>query len=193
MQYRATDNARTVLRTIHGSHLYGLAHEGSDTDTYEVVLFDRPGLKHYAHRDKKTDHLVLSFDRFLEMAGRGVPQALEALWSPYAEVDKAFAPVFSSLRPEYYETIDRHARTVRNFSHNSGGRTGAAATRVSNTKLMRHALRLLLNAEAFRTHGRFSPALNEDQIAWVKTTAERDDVLDLIDERVARLPRRRSA
>lgn len=30
-----------ILSTVHGSRLYGLAHSGSDYDTYEVVLQGR--------------------------------------------------------------------------------------------------------------------------------------------------------
>lgn len=87
----------TVLSTVHGSHLYGLAHANSDLDTYEVVV---GGDKNFARQsNRETDALRLHLSRFQRSVRDGVPQALEALFSPVAEYDGDYAPFLRGATP----------------------------------------------------------------------------------------------
>ena len=68
-----------VFRTVHGSHLYGLAHEGSDMDTFIVTFEDRG-------RARQTmtgldDTVRVGWRTFLERAMSGSHQSCEALFS----------------------------------------------------------------------------------------------------------------
>lgn len=67
----------TILKTIHGSHLYGLARENSGLDTYEVFI---GGDKRRAEQrlDGQDDIVRIHLDRFLDQVNKGVSQALEA-------------------------------------------------------------------------------------------------------------------
>ena len=172
----------SVLETIHGSHLYGLAHASSDVDSYLVLLEPKGFAKQVKHGDD--DSLVISLDRFVEQIGLGVPQALEALWSPVAEIPREWRPFLSSLQPGRSDTIQRFRRTIVNFALCRGGRTGAAARQISQVKLHRHALRLLLELEDFCEHGHFSPTLTPDRVGWVKKTAEMESFEELLMPRV---------
>lgn len=160
-----------VLQTIHGSHLYGLAHEQSDVDTYQVTTDVD---SRFAHQNKEGDNdtLTISLGRFTEQVAQGVPQALEALWSPHATIAPEWAPFIRALNPSITETTMRYRHTIRNFAFNNGGRTGAARTRVDAVKLKRHALRLTLNLKDLNTTGRFNPHLTSTQTEWVKTMAD---------------------
>ena len=70
---------RELLRSIHGSHLYGLAHANSDNDTYIVV--DQGTRRAKQKIVGKEDVTVLTLGEFARQIHKGVPQALEALYS----------------------------------------------------------------------------------------------------------------
>jgi hypothetical protein len=167
----------TVLKTIHGSHLYGLDHPDSDCDTYCVVL---NGNKHYARQTKhgEDDRMVISFERFIEQVASGVPQALEALYSPVARIDPRWAPFLSGLRPGLIEAQMRYRRTIINFGFHRGGRTGTAAITADQRKLRRHAVRLTANLENLLTQGSFNPRLTPKERAHVKSLPEETDYED---------------
>lgn len=133
---------KTLFETIHGSHLYGLAHAESDVDTYRVVL-DKVKNKHTISGDQ--DVTVVSLDKFLLQAGKGNPQALEAMFSPIPTLDEISA-LRSSFRPNLGQTIHTYSRTIRNFSH-------------GNRKQQRHALRLAINVNDLYEHGYFNPMI----------------------------------
>lgn len=167
----------TVLRTIHGSHLYGLANEHSDNDNYEVFLGGYGTMKRYAeqHVDEHgEDLIVIHLDRFIQNVNRGAPQALEALFSTEAYIDPRYAPLLQALRPSRYATYDRYRRTALNFGLSHGGRSAARASRDSDYdrfKLARHALRLTLNLNDFMLHGFFNPTLSADEAEYITTLA----------------------
>lgn len=133
---------KTIFETIHGSHLYGLAHAGSDVDTYRVIL-DKVKNKHTISGDQ--DVTVVSLDKFLLQAGKGNPQALEAMFSPIPSLDEISA-LRSAFRPNLAETIHTYSRTIRNFSH-------------GDRKQQRHALRLAINVNDLYKYGYFNPML----------------------------------
>lgn len=165
---------RALLTTVHGSHLYGLDHQGSDLDTYSVILGRHPNFARQVKRGDD-DQMTLSLNRFAQMVESGVPQALEALWSPSAMIDPDYRPYLSALRPGFHETRMRYRRTILNFAFGQGGRTGSAAERVNPQKLRRHALRLALNLADYSRFGRFNPSLTPTDRLWVLTSADDPD------------------
>lgn len=144
-------NGNELLTTVHGSHLYGLAHAGSDLDTYVVVLKGRSRQS----TDGFNDVTRVPMGRFLYQCSVGVPQALEALWSPFKLVTPEWAPFLESFHPDRWLTYDRYQRTIYNF-RKSG-----------EEKKLRHAARLELNLEEFMREGRFNPRLTDEQVAFL--------------------------
>ena len=77
-----------LMATIHGSYLYGTAHENSDLDCYVVTLDGKN-----THKEFKTDNGYIldvrrnSLERYVELVGYGAHQAVEAFYSPYAVWD----------------------------------------------------------------------------------------------------------
>lgn len=171
----------TILRTIHGSHLYGLAHADSDVDHYTII---NDGAKDYAHQEihDGDDQFVIHLDEFIKHAAGGVPQALESLNSPRADIDHRYLPMLRGLRPNIDEARARYRRTVRNFAHNNGGRTGSAARNVDPIKLKRHAVRLCFNLNDLMLYGRFNPELTEKQIKVVKAAPDMIGFNDWLEE-----------
>lgn len=158
---------QTILDTVHGSHLYGLVRPDSDYDTYRVVIGDDKTYARQRLRDGD-DRLGIHLSRFLQQVEAGVPQALEALFSPVAELDPAWAPFLRGLRPGIIKARMTYRRTVSNFGLGNGGRAGAAAQRTDPVKLRRHALRLCLNLDELVSTGRFNPRLTPGQARAVK-------------------------
>lgn len=145
----------TLFRTVHGSHLYGIAHEGSDHDTYEVVT-RLPHVEHNGARSKYArqtiqgteDRFVIDLSTFMAQCARGVPQALEAMFSTVPEVDS-----ISHLRAGYRaggEVTERYLRTMKAFYF-------------GDAKRVRHAARLAVNLRDLREFGRFDPTLSTNQ------------------------------
>lgn len=77
-----------LMATIHGSYLYGTAHENSDLDCYVVTLNGKN-----THKEFRTDNGYIldvrrnSLERYVELVGYGAHQAVEAFYSPYAVWD----------------------------------------------------------------------------------------------------------
>lgn len=149
-----------ILYTMHGSHLYGLAHEHSDWDTYRVVLCD--DMRYTSHMvDDVSDSTVIHLDRFVQQVNKGVPQALEALYSRSATHNTAYLPYLRSLRPDPYTVADTYWRTALNFA-------------VGDFKQMRHAMRLVLNLHDFMRYGSFNPQLTPAEVTFVNRYARLD-------------------
>jgi hypothetical protein len=154
--------SEVIFTTVHGSHLYGLAHEGSDHDIYEV----REGTTltlHQRIRDDGTDIVTGTLEAFTRRALTGSHQSCEALFSPV----KVFGP---GMREKYGAYLDgfrvtggdvfaKYERTIRKFCY-------------GDYKRRRHAARLHINLRELRRDGRMMPALNEDSIRWCTLTAE---------------------
>ena len=137
-----------VLRTIHGSRLYGLDSPALDWDYYQVVV-EGETRQNIVDRQDVTTVTLRDFERFVS---KGVPQALEALYSPVRWGDWEWQPYLLSLRPNYWETLQTYRRTIANFF--------AAGDR----KRVRHGFRLTFNAEEFQRRGCFNPCLTPDEI-----------------------------
>ena len=153
-----------LLTTIHGSHLYGLAHAGSDLDRYAVLPSGRRPTQ--TIRDG-IDITCVPLSQFAEQASRGVPQALEAMWSPLAEPGPLDA-YRRAFRPDTGLAVGTYARTIRSFSYDE------------SPKKRRHALRLAVNLADLTRHGWFSPrlapAVAQQLTAWAALPD--DDYLD---------------
>lgn len=152
-------NGDLLFETPHGSHLYGLAHAGSDQDFYRVTKRGRP-------RQSIVDNIDITtqpYARFLSLCEKGVPQALEAIFSQQATVNHIssitdnFVIGNANMRETYY-------RTIRNFWDGS-------------YKQKRHAVRLLLNLQEAlgRGQGRFNPTLSPYQIEYIEWYVENKD------------------
>lgn len=136
-----------LFKTPHGSKLYGLNHAGSDDDWYTVVV--KPPTKKARYSTHKIidndDSVVVDFGTWLELCRKGVPQALEAMFSDMAVTDKV-----ADLRAGFYVgtgVYDTYMRTIKSFAYGEG------------PKQRRHALRLGLNMRDIRQYGRFDPRL----------------------------------
>lgn len=147
----------TILSTVAGSHLYGLNHATSDYDTYEVVL---TGCTKQAVVGR-FDLTAVTLRDYLKQVEKGVPQALEALFSPVKQVEPEWAAYFEALRPDYYSTLTTYQRTIRNFLE--GG----------TVKKWKHAVRMSFNLRDFRAEGVFNPRLDRRQKAVVQLVGSR--------------------
>lgn len=150
----------TLLETIHGSRLYGLNHATSDQDYYKVVTF-LEGTRRKGQSLSVTggDLFVVPLSRFVEQAGEGVHQALEAMYSPFAPASPLDA-FRSSFQPDM--------RSVRrNYSSAING-----ALKQNTLKRRKHAVRLALNLMTLLERGRFNPHLSDGQIELVHELAE---------------------
>lgn len=155
-----------LLRTVHGSRLYGLHNADSDYDWFEVYGWGKAKTRHKITGDD--DRTRTSYDTFMRYCDKGVPQFLEALFSRKAEVDH-----IAFIRENYVVNLphvrDVYLRTMKNFW--LGG----------NFKLRRHALRLLLNLREMQDTGQFNPTLNIQEIFWINQLAQDGSMPDPFD------------
>lgn len=143
------------MQTVHGSKLYGLAHANSDNDSFEVWA----GRKTRQSISGSEDVLRVSWDDFQNGVAKGVPQFLEALYSPYKTVDK-----MPTLVPGYWPTVSTYLRTIKSFWLSEGmGPEGF--------KRRRHSARLAWNLQEFMETGRFNPELSPEGREWCEQYA----------------------
>jgi hypothetical protein len=155
----------TLLETPHGSRLYRLHHEESDNDRFQVVE-DNPTVKaRYSKHKISGDHdlVICDLTTFTAYASRGVPQYLEAMWTPCPTVDR-ITDLRMSFSPNYYQTQDTYQRTAHNFYVKGKEETDSR----KSVKFRRHAYRLVLNLQDYRSNGMFNPALTDQQIYQLK-------------------------
>lgn len=144
-----------LFSTPHGSHLYGMAHADSDSDIYEVltpVRGARPAWSAQTITDD-ADTFRVDLPTWLTMCDKGVPQALEAMFSTRATVDRITA-LRAAWRPTT-RVLPTYLRTIRHFVTDE------------RTKRRRHAVRLALNLADLQAYGRFVPTLTAAQVATV--------------------------
>lgn len=148
-----------ILVTPTGSRLYGVNRPDSDHDYWAVSLH---GKKSHQTIVKGVDTTIVPLHTFISMVERGVPQALEALWSPLSETDPMWKPYLDSLRPDIWQARYRHlARQTNNKN--------VAKHRMNRT-------RLALNAMALMEHGKYNPVLSAES-RGVVVAAARDEAL----------------
>ena len=149
-----------LLRTVHGSRLYGLSHAQSDFDYFEVYGWTKfRGKQKIADGDDRTRQ---SYDRFMRYCEKGVPQYLEAMFSTMADVDNfPFNRAWYGI--DYVNVRDTYLRTVKSF--------WMAGVEENNFKKKRHSARLALNLTTIYERGRFNPTLTPQEIARVNEMA----------------------
>ena len=140
-----------LLKTIHGSRLYGLDHANSDEDWYSVVR-DAKRITHKIEGDQ--DVMVIDYASFMRQCEKGVPQALESMFSQKT-VEDSIQSIRAGFVPNYTNAFNVYSRTIRAFA------------RCGDLKHQRHALRLAYNLEDLYHNGRFNPTLDKDQQASV--------------------------
>lgn len=142
-----------LLRTVSGSHLYGLNHAGSDLDYYQVVA-DNPTVRRSYSRQSIVDGVdttTVALSTWLRHVEAGVPQACEAMMSQVAEVD-----LIKELRASYVlgsGVWSRYLQTLKSHAFEDVG------TPQHILKRKRHALRYGWNLREMRETGRFNPTL----------------------------------
>lgn len=152
----------TLFQTPHGSRLYGLAHSDSDEDWYTVVSKVRTNRASYStHRIvDAVDSVVVDFGTWIDLCTKGVPQALEAMFSQQATVDE-----IGPFRTGFHvgtEVYSRYLRTIKSF----------CLANDDSFKHKRHGLRLALNLKDIRQYGRFNPTLTSKQIIVINSLAQ---------------------
>lgn len=153
-----------LLKTIHGSTLYGLNHAESDEDYYIVVP------SRYVGRQVRRqsivdgiDSVVVDFKSFTRMAELGAPQALEAMFSQ-STVSEYFEPYRTRYFAASSDVVHRYLRTIKAFVLND---------REDHLKMKRHALRLSYNLEEILYTGRFNPTLPKNVVEKIFTYSEK--------------------
>ena len=164
-----------MLLTIHGSHLYGLSHADSDEDFYRVIDSVPEKNEHGDVRKRNgrqtveggLDDTVFDLKTFMIHAYEGVPQALEAMFSPVATID-VLAAYRASFRVSVQSMSAKYIHAIEKFSQ-------------FDFKRRRHALRYALNLqEAIRNNGRFNPVLSEsDKLMISEMAADKNYVAHL--------------
>ena len=151
-----------LLHTQHGSHLYGLQNSNSDRDFLTVLANANNGRK-YAKQTivDGLDATVLNLSTFMAQCDKGVPQALEALFSAKADID-LLGDVRQAYRVNTAVVYNTYNRTIKNF----------ALTPDAPFKKRRHAARLTLNRNTLLATGRFDPTMTENEIAYANRLAE---------------------
>lgn len=139
---------KTILVTVHGSHLYGLNHSESDVDFFRVVESD---LRTEQVVSGGFDVVTMGLKSFLRHVFDGSHQSCEALFSPVAYIDPKYRSFFAGIRVTGEDAFARYRRTIHSFSYGDG-------------KKRRHAVRLGYNLRDLRYAGRFNPEMTEDQI-----------------------------
>ena len=141
-----------LLETVHGSRLYGLATPESDFDSFKVIADNPTRRGKYARQatDGTYDQIVCDLSTFVQYASKGVPQYLEAMWSPIATVDE-IPEMRWSFRPDFYTTVYTYEKLI-NREWNEPG-----------LKAKTRAYRWLINLLDFNEYGIFNPILSDDQ------------------------------
>lgn len=149
-----------LFKTIHGSHLYGLSHENSDRDFYTVVDKVKSNKARFAKQTitGDEDSMVVDFGTWLGLCSKGVPQALEAMFSKMAVHDDI--PYFRQGFKVGTEVYDTYLRTIKSF------------IMTGEYKKKRHGLRLALNLNSIREFGKFDPTLDPLQVEIVSELAK---------------------
>lgn len=149
-----------IFSTIHGSHLYGMAHEDSDKDVFYVTTSLKRKALH-SYNDIGWDQARVGLDTFLLRIQEGSHQSVEALFSPYKEWNPEYEhlkPMIESYRVGGEAVFAKYERTIKRFCH-------------GDFKRRRHAARLSMDLDSLRLDGRFNPVMTTAQKWWVNRIA----------------------
>lgn len=156
----ASQEGVLIFETVHGSHLYGLAHSGSDRDLYKVYEGTGLHLKQSVHAG--IDVVRGDLEAFVRRAQTGSHQSCEALFSPVKQyapgMEERWGPFLDGFRVTGRDVFEKYERTITKFCY-------------GDYKRRRHAARLHLSLTGLRRDGRFNPQLDEDEVRWVTMMA----------------------
>lgn len=158
---RIMPEPEVIFSTVHGSRLYGFAHEGSDYDTFTVTT-SRSRTIRQAVDAAGNDRVVVGLDHFLTLAAGGSHQSCEALFSPvkeWSETGERYRPMLDSMRVTGRDVFEKYERTIRKFCY-------------LDFKRRRHAARLTMNLTGLRVRGWFNPQLGRFSARYCTHLAE---------------------
>lgn len=156
----------TVLyKTIHGSRLYNLANADSDEDFYVVTptVKTRRMINATQKLEGNLDTVAIDFSSFVQLAHKGVPQALETMFSQQSQ-SNFFEEYRNGFRTADSEVIGTYLKTIKSM----------ALFEKKPFKHRRHAMRLSLNLEQLLYTGRFNPTLSPADVSLVNRLAEKE-------------------
>lgn len=155
-----------LLKTVHGSRLYGLSTEQSDYDYWEVYANRLPSPTKLIKQTitGELDVVRCNLSTFMMNAGKGSPQALETMFSDKCEIDE-----ISTLRRNYRLDTGRFYHTYNSLIYRNlySDKKNAA----------RHCARLALNLRQGLAYGRFEPTLSEKKIERIINSSD-DELFD---------------
>lgn len=161
-----------IFSTIHGSHLYGLAHEGSDRDVFYITTSPRRKARH-SYNEVGWGQARVGLDTFLLRIQEGSHQSVEALFSPCKIWNPEYLflkPMLDSYRVSGGEVFAKYERTIRKFCY-------------GDFKRRRHAVRLQCNLSGMRRCGWFNPVLSDAERDCCNRLADRwqdDDLREIL-------------
>lgn len=140
-----------LLRTVHGSRLYGLHHKDSDYDWFEVYA-NAPRHKAKFIKQKivgADDTVRMNLSTFMLYADRSAHQTLDAVFSRQCEVN-LIQDLCDRFVVNRNTMVPLYMRTIKSFWN------------MDTEKHQRHAVRLALQLEEALTRGRFDPTLSSN-------------------------------
>lgn len=176
---------KTLIKCLAGSHLYGLSTPESDIDYYEV--YDYFNKRYRPNKQAKQtivdneDSTQVSLNKFHFMCMKGVPQALETLFSPqdaWLEVSGEWVDLSDLIKYDVVANkdvvLDTYRRTVMNFWN-------------GDRKKRRHAFRLLINAEQLKHTNTIQPRLTAGQARYVTDLVDAFDYVEVFKDTMYRV------
>lgn len=152
-----------IFSTVHGSHLYGMAHSHSDMDIFEVTTSHASKARHRVTANG-IDRVSVGMDTYLARVFEGSHQAVEALYSPYkmwgaGDFARFYRSYLEGMRITGRQVFEKYERTIHTFCF-------------GDFKRRRHAVRLSWNLASLRKDGRFNPVMTQLEIRVASTIAE---------------------
>jgi hypothetical protein len=149
---------KILFTTVHGSHLYGLAHAGSDRDSM-VVYADSRKARH--KKSGEDDRIHVGVYDLLEKAADGSHQFVEGLFSQKKVWhDESFRPLLEATRIPGAWVRPKFERTIKKFCFD-------------DFKFRRHAVRLHFLLRDLTDTGVADPTLSPIRVAYANYLAER--------------------
>lgn len=171
----------TILTGLVGSHAYGLAHEGSDTDYLSVhvaPIDDILGLNYWSIQDKTLitydpDHTSHELAKFCRLALKGNPTVNELLWLDEENIESTIQGRY--LRDFRYmflsqHTVNAYRGYITGQIHKLTLQDGTPTARFP--KASRHVMRLVMQLEGLVAHGMITPRLEEWQVGTIRQVVD---------------------